>query len=340
MIHLLDNMLIRAAVQGLMIISIMLGCVTFLVWTERKVAGHIQLRIGPERVGPFGLLQTIADVIKLFMKEDITPSSANKVLYTIAPMLAVIPPMTSFAVVPVWSQFALADFNIGILWVLAFTSLSVYAIVLAGWSSNSKYSTLGGLRATAQMISYELAMGLSILPILMWSGTLSLREIVLLQQRHLWNIAVLPFGPIAFLLFLICAIAETNRAPFDLPEAEAELVAGFATEYSSMKWSFFFLGEYAAIMTGCAVATSLFLGGWGGPFVDQVPLLGIVYFVAKVFALIFVFMWVRWTFPRFRYDQLMGFGWKFLLPATLGTLVLGAICMTVFPGFYHQFYGR
>ena len=339
MIPLLDNLLIHSAITGFIIINAMLGCVTYLVWTERKVAGHIQLRIGPERVGPFGLLQTIADVLKLFLKEDITPSSADKVLYTLAPMLAVIPPMAAFAVVPVWSQFAQADVNVGILWVFAFTSLSVYAIVLAGWSSKSKYSTLGGLRASAQMISYELPMGLSILSIVMWSGTLSLKQIVL-QQAHCWNILVLPFGPLAFLLFLICAIAETNRAPFDLPEAEAELVAGFATEYSSMKWSFFFLGEYAAMITACSVAASLFLGGWGGPMADKIPLLGALYLAIKVFALIFVFMWIRWTFPRFRYDQLMSFGWKFLLPASLGVVVLAAVFMTLFPGFYHQWYGR
>jgi NADH-quinone oxidoreductase subunit H len=316
------EVLLQSLLRGAIIIGVFLGAVTYLVWAERKIAGHIQLRIGPERVGPFGLLQTIADVLKLFLKEDVTPTESSKLLFHLAPMLAVIPAMSSFAVIPYSSGpgGALApDLNVGLLWVFAFTSLSVYALVLAGWSSSSKYSLLGGLRASAQMISYELSMGLSVMGVLMITGSLQLGAIVQ-QQSHLWNIVTQPLG---FLLFVTCAVAETNRAPFDLPEAESELVAGFHTEYSSMKWAFFFLGEYAAMITACSIATTLFLGGWQGPFLPP-----FVWFSLKVAALIFVFIWLRWTFPRFRYDQLMAFGWKVLLPLSLLNIVVTGVVMT------------
>ncbi|MBI5836235.1 MAG: NADH-quinone oxidoreductase subunit NuoH [Candidatus Eisenbacteria bacterium] len=315
------NVVLQSFLRGAIVIGTFLGAVTYLVWAERKIAGHIQLRIGPERVGPFGLLQTIADVLKLFLKEDVTPTESRKILFHIAPMIAVIPAMSSFAVIPFSSGPGgrIADLNVGVLYVFAFTSLSVYAIVLAGWSSNSKYSVLGGLRATAQMISYELSMGLAVMGVLMGSGSLSLVDIVN-GQAHMWNIVWQPLG---FLLFLACAVAETNRAPFDLPEAESELVAGFHTEYSSMKWAFFFLGEYAAMITACAMMTTLFLGGWQGPFLPPY-----VWFCLKVAALIFVFIWLRWTFPRLRYDQLMAFGWKVLLPLSLFNIVVTAVVMT------------
>ncbi len=315
------SVLLQSALRGVIILGTFLGCVTYLVWAERKIAGHIQLRIGPERVGPFGLLQTIADVLKLFLKEDIVPTESHKILYHVAPMIAVIPAISSFAVVPFSSGPGgrLADLNVGVLYVFAFTSLSVYAIVLAGWSSNSKYSLLGGLRSTAQMISYELSMGLSVMGVLMLTGSLSLVDIVNGQAR-LWNVVTQPLG---FLLFFTCAVAETNRAPFDLPEAESELVAGFHTEYSSMKWAFFFLGEYAAMITACAMMTTLFLGGWQGPLLPP-----FAWFAIKVAALIFVFIWLRWTFPRVRYDQLMGFGWKVLLPLSLLNIVVTGVVMT------------
>jgi len=293
--------------------------VSYLTFAERKVAGHIQARTGPNRVGPFGLLQPIADVLKLFFKEEFIPAGANKVVFHIAPMLAVIPALVTFSVVPMGPNFTVTDLNVGLLLFLAMSSLGVYSITLAGWSSNNKYALLGGLRSSAQMISYELAMGLSTVGVLMLAGSLSLVDIVHAQQRY-WFIVQ---QPLAFIIFLITAFAETNRAPFDLPEAEAELVAGFHTEYSSMKWGLFFLGEYANMITISSIAVTLFLGGWNGPWLPE-PLKFLWYF-AKLAALLFFFMWVRWTFPRLRYDQLMQLGWKVLLPLALLNVMVTAV---------------
>jgi len=297
----------------------LLGVVSYLTFAERKVAGHIQARTGPNRVGPFGLLQPIADVLKLFFKEEFIPAGANKVVFHIAPMLAVIPALVTFSVVPMGPNFTVTDLNVGLLLFLAMSSLGVYSITLAGWSSNNKYALLGGLRSSAQMISYELAMGLSTVGVLMLAGSLSLVDIVHAQQRY-WFIVQ---QPLAFIIFLITAFAETNRAPFDLPEAEAELVAGFHTEYSSMKWGLFFLGEYANMITISSIAVTLFLGGWNGPWLPE-PLKFLWYF-AKLAALLFFFMWVRWTFPRLRYDQLMQLGWKVLLPLALLNVMVTAV---------------
>ena len=306
----------------LKIVVILFGLLTvvaYLTFAERKVAGHIQARIGPNRVGPFGLLQPVADVMKLFFKEEFIPAGANKVVFHIAPMLAVIPALVSFSVVPVGPAFTVTDLNVGLLLFLAMSSLGVYAITLAGWSSNNKYALLGGLRSSAQMISYELAMGLSTVGVLLIAGSLSLVDIVH-AQRKTWFVLQ---QPLAFVIFMITAFAETNRAPFDLPEAEAELVAGFHTEYSSMKWGLFFLGEYANMITISSIAVALFLGGWNGPWLPA-PLQFLWYF-AKLAVLIFVFMWVRWTFPRLRYDQLMQLGWKVLLPLALLNVVATSI---------------
>jgi NADH-quinone oxidoreductase subunit H len=310
-----------ALVKIMVILNGMLGVVSYMIYAERKIAGHMQARIGPNRVGPFGLLQPIADVLKLFFKEEFIPDGANKVIFHIAPMLAVIPALVVFSVVPFGPQDALrvTDINVGLLLFLAMSSLGVYAIVLGGWSSNNKYALLGGMRSSAQMISYELAMGLSTIGVLIMAGSLSLVDIVNAQRQ--WPFAV--FQPVAFLIFMITALAETNRAPFDLPEAEAELVAGFHTEYSSMKFGLFFLGEFANVISICCIAVVLFLGGWNGPFLP--PSLQFIWFFLKLAALQFFFIWVRWTFPRLRYDQLMNLGWKVLLPLSLLNIVVTAL---------------
>ena len=317
------------SIEMLAIVGGMLGVLPIVIWGERKVAAHIQFRPGPNRVGPFGLIQPAADVLKLFFKEDITPSEAHKVLYLMAPLISFIPAFVTFAVVPVGPNVIVADLNVGILVFLAMSSLAVYSIVLAGWASNNKYSLMGGLRSSAQMISYELSMGLAVVAVVLTTGSLSTVKIVEAQQP-LW-FAVLQ--PVAFLVFVIAMLAETNRAPFDLPEAEAELVAGYHTEYSSMKFAIFFMGEYMNMMAISAIATTLFLGGWAGPVIP-LPFLppavvaglwGILWFTAKVTAIMFFFLWVRWTFPRLRYDQLMAFGWKFLLPVSLANVMVTAL---------------
>ncbi len=306
-------------VFGLMLLS-----VAYLTWLERKVIGDIQVRLGPMRVGPHGLLQPIADAIKLMFKEDIVPQAADRWIYLLAPTLALTPAFISFAVIPFGDRIRLfgrtidlviTDVNIGLLYVFAVASLGIYGIVLGGWASNNKYALLGGLRSAAQMISYELSLGLSVVGVVMLSQSLSLVQIVNAQSTA-WFIVLQPIG---FLIFLICAIAETNRAPFDLPEAETELVAGFHVEYSSMKFAMYFMAEYASMITVAAMATTLFLGGWRGPFLPPV-----VWFLVKLFLLIFLFIWIRATLPRFRYDQLMRFGWKVLLPVALANIMITA----------------
>jgi len=318
-----------ALVKIVVILAGMLLTVMYLIWGERKIAGHIQVRPGPNRVGPYGLLQSVADVAKLFFKEEFIPDQANKILFHIAPVLAVVPALTSFSVIPVGPNFVVTDVNVGLLVFLAMSSLGVYSLTLAGWSSNNKYALLGGLRSAAQMISYELAMGLSTIGVLLLAGSLSLVDIVRAQQGFL-HLGPLPLPrwflftqPVAFVIFMITAFAETNRAPFDLPEAESELVAGFHTEYSSMKWGMFFLGEFMNVLTICSIAVTLFLGGWNGPWLPDA--FKFVWFFVKLGVLVFFFIWVRWTYPRLRYDQLMSFGWKVLLPvALLNVLVTGA----------------
>jgi NADH-quinone oxidoreductase subunit H len=312
-----------ALVKGLIILNVMLGVVSYMIYAERKVAGHMQARTGPNRVGPLGLMQPIADILKLFFKEEFTPDGANKIIFHIAPMLAVIPALVVFSVIPYSASPAarVTDINVGLLLFLAMSSVGVYAVTLGGWSSNNKYALLGGLRSSAQMISYELAMGLSTIGVLLLAGSLSLVQIVEAQSR-IWFVV---FQPVAFVIFMITALAETNRAPFDLPEAEAELVAGFHTEYSSMKWGLFFLGEYMNMIVICSIAVTLFLGGWNGPWLPD-PL-KFVWFFLKLGALLFFFMWVRWTFPRLRYDQLMALGWKVLLPVSILNVLITAIVL-------------
>ena len=314
----LDWLLLLARV--VVVFFALLILVLLLIWMERKVIADMQTRVGPMRAGPRGVLITLADGIKLFFKEGITPTLADRPVYLLAPVIALLPAFLAFAVIPFGTQvvlfgrevpFQIADLSIGILWVLAMSSLMVYAIVLAGWSSGSNYPLIGGVRSSAQMISYEIGMALAIVAVVMYSDTLRMSGIVASQDR-IWN--VIPQFP-AFVVYLVCGLAETNRPPFDLPEAESELVAGYHTEYSGIKFAMFYLGEYLNTVTVAAVATTLWLGGWRGPAPDVVPWLWpLLWFLAKVLLIIYVYIWVRATLPRFRYDRLMAFGWKVLIP--------------------------
>jgi NADH-quinone oxidoreductase subunit H len=332
---LLNNPWVIIPLRILIVIGFILTLVPGLVWLERRVLALMQIRKGPNRVGPAGLLQPVADGIKLFFKEDVIPERADRFIYFLAPAGFLIPVLCAPAVVP-WGPddrlTPIADVNIGILFLLAMTSLTVYGIVLAGWSSNNKYSLLGGLRASAQTISYELAMGLSIISVVLLTGSLSLRDIVLNQQGSLgmlnWHVfRFFPLGLIATGIFLVAMLAETNRAPFDLPEAESELIAGYHTEYSSMKFAMFFMGEYASMITISAVMVTLFFGGWLPPlpFAPFTWVPGPIWFLLKLGVFIYFFIWVRATLPRLRYDMLMKLGWLRLLPTALVNLFLVAI---------------
>tara|TARA_B100000315_G_C14595801_1_gene599165 strand:- start:4389 stop:5417 length:1029 start_codon:yes stop_codon:yes gene_type:complete len=314
-----------------------------LTLAERRVSAFIQYRLGPNRVGPKGLLQPIADGIKFLMKEDIIPDGVDKPIFILAPAMMLIPALMTFAVIPFGASITLfghlvplqvADVNVGILYILALTSISVYGTVLAGWSSNSKYPLLGGLRSSAQLISYELAMGLAVISIIMMVGSLRLNDIVSMQQETLfgWNVFK---QPLAFLIFLIASYAETNRLPFDLSEAEQELVGGYHTEYSSMKFAMFFMAEYANMITASALIVTLFFGGWDVPGLNETTLgglgvfLSVLAFILKTAFFLFLFILVRWTFPRFRYDQLMYLGWKVLLPLALVNIFITGGIMTL-----------
>jgi NADH-quinone oxidoreductase subunit H len=340
-----------AAVMGVVMLTVMI-----LTLAERKVLGWMQDRMGPMEVGPYGVLQPIADGLKLFFKEDIIPAGANRFLFSLAPILALVPAMIGFAVIPFGPNqtveifgmqikpFIISDINIGILYILAFASIGAYGIILGGWSSNSKYSLLGGLRSAAQVISYELNVGLAIVGVILLSGSLSLMQITEAQSGWFWNwfILALPFPQIfAFVVYVISSVAETNRVPFDLPEAESELVAGFFTEYSGMRFAFFFIAEYANMILVSCVAAALFLGGWNAPYpgtlLEHIGLESIawvenvVWFAAKVYFFLFLFFWLRATLPRLRYDQLMRFGWKVMLPIALGNILITSIAAYLFP---------
>lgn len=332
----MSNLLIEWIIKTLVILVILVTAVAYLTLLERKVMSLIQLRIGPNRVGPWGLLQPLADGLKMVFKEDIIPTQANRWLYIAAPALSLIPALMTFIVIPYGSQVTLfgqtidlhvTRMDVGLLYIFALTSLGVYGIALAGWSSNNKYSLMGGLRSSAQMISYELAFGISLVSVVLYSGSLDLVTIVEKQggwPGHMgWNLFSLPMIPV-FAVFATAALAECNRTPFDLPEAESELVAGYHTEYSSIKFVMFQMAEYLNLITSASITTTLFLGGWNGPFVGRYPLLGLVYFVSKVLVLILIAMWIRFTVPRFRYDQLMRFGWTVLLPASIINVVITA----------------
>jgi NADH-quinone oxidoreductase subunit H len=319
------GLVILTIIEALALLVPLLIGVAYLTYAERKVLAAMQLRKGPNVVGPFGLLQPFADAIKMVTKETIIPSGANRALFLMAPMLTFTLAMLAWAVVPVADGWVGADINVGILYLFAISSLGVYGIIIAGWASNSKYAFLGALRSAAQMVSYEVSMGFVLVTVLLCVGSLNLSDIVKAQQ-HIWF--CIPLFPM-FIIFFISALAETNRSPFDLPEGESEIVAGFFVEYSSMSFGLFFLGEYANMILMSGMTSILFLGGWLGPF-GILPQLGVLWFILKICICLFVFLWVRATFPRYRYDQLMRLGWKVFLPFSLAWLVLTAGVLMAF----------
>ncbi len=339
----IGEIIIISAVKILIIVGVLLLMVSYLTYFERKISAWAQNRIGPNRVGWKGLLQPFADVFKLLLKEDIVPERADRIIHSIAPMIALFVAFSTFAVIPFGPDVHLfgydiplvvADVNIGILFVLALASLGVYALTLAGWSSGSKYSLLGGIRSSAQMISYEISMGFSIGGVLLLAESLRPIAIVESQAGWMWNAVVQPIG---FITFVVAAFAETNRLPFDLPEAEPELVGGFHTEYSSMKFAGFFLAEYANMIIASALIVTLYLGGWQIPYIELLELpswllaiLQIGAFIFKLVALLFFFIWIRWSIPRFRYDQLMNLGWKVMFPLSLLNIVWVALLIMIF----------
>jgi NADH-quinone oxidoreductase subunit H len=326
--------------------AVTLGIAAYATFFERKVAAWFQDRVGPDRAGPFGILQPLADGGKLFFKEDFIPEQAEKWLFILGPGIAMFTALMTGSVIP-WSsdlmlfgqQIALqvADVNIGILFIMGFLSIGVYGIMIGGWASNNKYSLFGAIRASSQMISYELAMGICVITIVMLTGSLSLRDIVNAQHGMNWNVF---YQPVAFLVFLICALAETNRAPFDLPECESELIGGYHTEYGSMKMGFYLFAEYVSLFTSSAVISVLFFGGFNFPGMDHfsgntLALLGLVAMFGKTFFFVFVFMWIRWTLPRFRFDQLMHLGWKSLIPISLINLLITGLVVAFREGWFN-----
>ena len=330
------NNVVWPFIQIGLIVTIVAGWVAYATYLERKISAFMQARLGPMRVGPWGLLQPIADAIKLLTKEDFIPDKADRGIFFIAPYIAVAAAFIVLAVIPFAPDWGLiTDINIGLLFVLGVSSVGVLALILAGWSSNSKYALLGGLRSSAQMVSYEVAMGLSLVGALMFSRTLSLSGIV--NAQGLDSVWYVLYQPVGFLIFLVSGIAENNRAPFDLPEAESELVAGFHTEYSGMRWSLFFMAEYAAMVVVSAVAVTVYLGGWYFPFVYRLTeakgyhnlyvIVSLLAFILKVLGVLYLYFWLRWTLPRFRYDQLMDIGWKWLIPSCLINIALSGFAI-------------
>jgi NADH-quinone oxidoreductase subunit H len=329
--------LIASAVKVFVVFNLIMVGVALLTLAERRICAWMQDRLGPNRVGPQGLLQPAADGLKNFLKEETSPALADKTLFTLAPLISFVPALLTFAVIPFaaplptpWGPVAMvvADLPVGFLYILAISSLGVYGIVLAGWSSNNKYSLLGGLRATAQMISYEISLGMSTVAVLLLAGNVTLSQVIAQQQQGAWFVVSLT---LAFIIFMISALAETNRLPFDLPEAEGELIAGYHTEYSAMKFSMFYIAEYSNMVTASALMATLFFGGWDIPFTswDQTgepsvlkTVATLAAFLAKTGFFLFTYIWIRWTLPRFRYDQLMALGWKVLLPLSLGYLAV------------------
>ncbi len=353
-LEIIQNPLVILLIKMLAGLGIVMSAVPMMVWMERKVSARFQLRLGPNRVGPFGLLQSIADAVKLMWKEDFFPNNTDKLIFLAAPIMAFIPGVLSFAMIPVGISsntllgengvLSISNIEMGLLVILSISSLAAYGIAFAGWSSNNQYALLGGVRSSAQLISYEIVMGMAVVSLVMMTGSVNMSEIVK-GQDHLmfgfipaWNILR---QPLTFILFLVAAFAETNRAPFDLPEAEQELVGGYHTEYTGMRYAWFMLGEYAALFTMCSIIVTLFLGGWTLPglsLLSGLPwyvlaLVSFGIFLAKVIFMIFFFMWVRWTLPRFRWDQLMRLGWTRLIPLALFNILLTALLME-YGGFY------
>jgi NADH-quinone oxidoreductase subunit H len=325
-------------IKGAILAFVLVTGFAYTTFYERKLAARIQVRLGPNRVGPGGWMQPAADGIKLFFKEEFIPAKADKFLFVLAPIITVIPAIVIMAVIP-WGTTAnlfgrevflgIADINVGVLYILSVASIAVYGITLAGWSSNNKYSMMGGLRSAAQMVSYELALGLAFVPSIMLAGSMSMGDIVTTQQESVWFIV---YQPIAFVIFLLAGLAEVNRAPFDIPEAEQELTAGYHTEYSGMKFSLFFMAEYIKMAAVSAIAATLFFGGYRGPWVDTIPLLGPVYLFIKILIGLGMMIWIRATMPRIRYDRLMAFGWKVLLPLALANVFITAIVVVILDG--------
>ena len=333
------GLILEWIIKAVLMLLILLIGFAYTTYLERKVLARMQVRYGPNRAGPKGLLQPVADGVKLIFKEELIPGKADKLLFILAPVITVLPALTILAVVPFGGtvnlfgrEIALSiagDLNVGILYLTAVTSITVYGMVLAGWSSNNKYAMMGGIRSSAQVISYELALGLAFIGPILLASSMSVNEIVNAQGRMGWFFI---YQPIGFIIFLIASLAEINRVPFDMPEAEQELVAGYHTEYSGMKFALFMMTEYIKMIVVAVLAATFFLGGYLGPFVDQIPWLGPVYLFIKVFILVFGIIWVRATWPRFRYDRLMAFGWKIMLPlAVLNVLLTGALII-LFPG--------
>ena len=341
------GLLIEKSVLVLIIFLISLGIAAYQTYFERKLAAWIQDRVGPDRAGPFGILQPISDGVKMFLKEDFIPKDADKWLFIIGPGIAMFTSLITSAIIPWGTDLELfgrtitlqvADFDIGILYLFAVLSISVYGIMIGGWASNNKYSLYGAIRASSQMISYELAMGVSAITIILLSGSLSLTDIVNKQHGMNWNIF---YQPVCFIVFFICSLAETNRAPFDLPECENELIGGYHTEYSSMKLGLYLFSEYTAMFISAAIISILFLGGYNFPGMDNfsgntLAILSLVVFFSKIFLFIFIFMWIRWTIPRFRFDQLMHLGWKVLIPVALVNLLITAIVISINEGWFNE----
>ncbi len=332
-------LLIEWAIKSVVIFGVILGGFAYLTLFERRVLARMQTRIGPNRAGPWGLLQPVADGIKLIFNEELIPEQADRVLFVLAPVITVVPALIILAVIPFGPEVTLfgrsyylglaSNVNVGVLYILAVASIAVYGIVIAGWASGNKYALMGGMRSMAQMVSYELALALAFVGPIMLAGSMSVDAIIEGQRQLSWYILVQPLG---FLIFLIAAVAEINRAPFDMPEAEQELVAGYHVEYSGMKFALFFMAEYGKMIAVSFIAATIFLGGYLGPFLDRWPLLGPIYLFIKVVALLFFIVWLRATFPRFRYDQLMAFGWKVLLPLGLLNVVITGVFIVLVGG--------
>jgi NADH-quinone oxidoreductase subunit H len=332
------GLIIEWLIKSVLLLFVLLTGFAYLTLYERKALARIQVRVGPNRAGPGGWLQPVADGIKLIFKEELVPAHADKLIFILAPIITVVPALVIMAVVP-WGDkitlfgreipLYLTDINVGVLYIVSVASISIYGIVLAGWSSNNKYAMLGGLRSSAQMISYELALGLAFIGPIMLAGSMSLVDIVEAQKRMGWFIIWQPLGAI---IFWIASLAEVNRAPFDMPEAEQELTAGYHTEYSGMKFALFYMAEYIKMIAVSAIAANLFFGGYRGPFIDSLPWLGPIYLFAKVFLLLFGMIWVRATLPRIRYDRLMAFGWKIMLPAALLNVFVTAVIIVLVGG--------
>ncbi len=331
-------LLLEWAIKSVVIIMIILGGFAYLTLFERRVLARMQTRIGPNRAGPWGLLQPVADGIKLIFNEELIPEQADRVLFILAPVITVVPALIILAVIPLGPEVTLfgrsyflglaSNVNVGVLYILAVASIAVYGIVIAGWASGNKYALMGGVRSTAQMVSYELALALAFVGPIMLASSMSV-DAIIEGQTHLWYVILQPLG---FLIFIIAAVAEINRAPFDMPEAEQELVAGYHAEYSGMKFALFFMAEYGKMIAVSFIAATMFLGGYLGPFLDRWPLLGPIYLFIKVVALLFFLVWLRATFPRFRYDQLMAFGWKVLLPLGLLNVVITGVIIVLVGG--------